>query len=273
MTDPWSGAPATTDSRAASATRRVLCFAHRGARAHAPENTLLAFSIAFDLGADAIECDVRQSRDGRLVIIHDDTVDRTTTGTGPVADQSLAELRGLNAGVRWRLPQRIPTLEETLALVRERGGVNLEVKGESVAASVATAQALAVVLRDLEEALRERVLVSSFEHPAISLLKEELPWLRVAALFGDEWRRRDIIGPARLLGAEAIHPGVKLVSEDVVRRAHESGLRINVWTANSWGTIRQLIDWGVDGLFSDYPERVIIARATMQSDFAKSSTH
>jgi glycerophosphoryl diester phosphodiesterase len=272
MTDPGAArAHLATATSSVRATRGVICYAHRGARAHAPENTLLAFKVAFDLGADAIECDVRLSRDGRLVIMHDDTVDRTTDGTGPVADQSYTELRGLDAGARWRLPQRIPTLEETLALVRERGGgVNLEVKGESGAASIATAQELAVVLRELGEGLREQVLVSSFEHPAVALLKEELPWVRVAALFSDEWRRRDIIGPARLLGAEAIHPSVKLVSEDVVRRAHESGLRINVWTANSWGTIRQLIAWGVDGLFSDCPERVIIARATMESDFAKS---
>lgn len=271
MTDPWAaGAHLATAISTVRATRSVVCYAHRGARAHAPENTLLAFKVALDLGADAIECDVRLSRDGRLIIIHDDTVDRTTDGTGPVADQSYTELRGLDAGARWRLPQRIPTLEETLALVRERGGgVNLEVKGESVAASVATAQALAPLLNELNEGMREQVLVSSFEHPAVALLKEELPWLRVAALFGDEWRRRDIIGPARLLGAEAVHPNVKLVSEDIVRRAHESDLRINVWTANSWGTIRQLIAWGVDGIFSDCPERVVIARATMEGDFAK----
>ncbi|HEV2404894.1 MAG TPA: glycerophosphodiester phosphodiesterase family protein, partial [Ktedonobacterales bacterium] len=123
--------------------RSLVCFAHRGARAHAPENTLLAFSLAFDLGADAIECDVRRSRDGQLVIIHDGTVDRTTDGTGHVSEQGFGELRGLDAGRRWRIAQRIPTLDETLALVWERGGaLNLEIKGDTVEESVETARAV-----------------------------------------------------------------------------------------------------------------------------------
>src|SRR5215469_17981281 len=100
----------------------AVCFAHRGARGHAPENTLLAFDLAFDLGADAVECDVRRSRDGRLVVIHDDTVDLTTNGRGPVAGKSLAELRALHAGASRRIPQVIPELEEVLELVWLRGG-------------------------------------------------------------------------------------------------------------------------------------------------------
>lgn len=243
-----------------------LCFAHRGARAHAPENTLLAFSLAFDLGADAIECDVQRSRDGELVIIHDGTVDRTTNGAGFVSEQALSELRELDAGRRWRVPQRIPTLDETLALVWERvGSINLEVKGESIEESVATAQALEPVLRGQLPAFRERILVSSFEHPALKLLKERLPWLRVGALFGSEWRRRDLIEPARELAAEAIHPALTLTSPELIRRAHEADLRVNVWTANRPASIEQMIRWGVDGVFSDYPERVVILRERLRA--------
>ncbi|WIG61447.1 MAG: Glycerophosphoryl diester phosphodiesterase [Ktedonobacterales bacterium] len=243
---------------------RVICYAHRGARAAAPENTLHAFAVAFDLGADAIECDVQRSRDGRLVIIHDGTVDRTTDGTGPVAEQSFAELRALNAGARWRQPQRIPTLDETLALVRERGGaLNLEIKGESVAESVGTAEAVAPVLAALDPAFLARILVSSFEHPALALLKQRLPGLRIAALYGTDWKGRNLIAPALALRAEAIHPGVNLSTHELVRRAHDAGLRANVWTANRWATIRKLLTWQVDGLFSDYPERVIQARAAL----------
>lgn len=239
-----------------------FCYAHRGARAHAPENTLLAFSMAFDLGADAIECDVQRSRDGELVVIHDGTVDRTTDGTGLVSEQALSELRGLDAGRKWRVSQRIPTLEETLALIWERGGsVNLEVKGESVAESVGTAQAIEPILRQQHPLFRKRILVSSFEHPAVALLKERLPWLRVGALYGTTWRRRDLIAPARDLGAEAIHPALSLVSSALIHHAHDAGLRVNVWTANRISTIEQLVRWGVDGIFSDYPERVVIVRA------------
>jgi glycerophosphoryl diester phosphodiesterase len=245
--------------------QRVVCYAHRGARGHAPENTLRAFDLAFDLGADAIECDVQRSHDGELVIIHDGTVNRTTSGAGAVAALTFADLRALDAGRVWRIPQRIPTLAETLDLVRRRGGaLNLEIKGESVEESIGTAEAVTPVLYALEEPLRARLLVSSFEHPAVALLKERLPWLRVAALYsGREWQRRDMLAPALALGAEAIHPSVSLTTAELVTQAHAAGLRVNVWTANRIGAIRKLIAWGIDGLFSDYPERVIIARSQM----------
>ena len=253
--------------RSEERTLRPVCYGHRGARGHAPENTLLAFELAFDLGDDAIECDAQRSADGELVIIHDGTLNRTTDGRGPVAAQSLEALRALDAGRAWRLPQRIPTLDETLALTRRRGGaLNLEIKGESVAESVATAEAVAAVLQTLAEddPLRERLLVSSFEHPAVLLLKERLPWLRVGALFGGRsWPIGAMITVAQALGAEAIHPGATLTTADLIAQAHTAGLRVNVWTANRWSTIRQLIAWGVDGLFTDYPERVIIERARL----------
>lgn len=245
--------------------RQVICYAHRGARGHAPENTLMAFDLAFDLGAEAIECDVQRSRDGELVIIHDGTVNRTTNGVGAVAALSFADLRALDAGRVWRIPQRIPTLAETLDLVRRRGGaLNLEIKGESVEESVGTAEAVEPVLRELEEPLRARLLVSSFAHPAVARLKERLPWLRVVTLYsGREWQKQDMLAPALAMGAEAIHPGVALTTAELVTRAHAEGLHVNVWTANRSTTIRKLIAWGVDGLFSDYPERVIIARAQL----------
>ncbi len=250
---------------APASQRRVMCYAHRGARAYAPENTLLAFALAFDLGAEAIECDVQRSRDGTLVIIHDGTVDRTTTGAGYVAEHRFAELRTLDAGTRWGMPQRVPTLEETLALVRERGAViNLEIKGESLKEAVGTAEAVEAVLRTLDVSFRRRVLVSSFEHPALLLLKERLPWLRIGMLYGDEWRGKDLLAPALALGAEAIHPGTSLVSRELIRRAHDVGLHVNVWTVNRRSRIHQLITWDVDGIFSDYPERVIIARAQLR---------
>jgi glycerophosphoryl diester phosphodiesterase len=238
----------------------LAVFAHRGARAHAPENTLLAFRLAFDLGADAIECDVQRAADGALVIIHDEKLNRTTTGRGPVAEKSLAELRALDAG----RGQRIPTLDEVLALCRARGRqVNLEIKAETPAAAVATAETMELALVVQDEPMRPLILVSSFELPAVAHLKERLPWLRVATLHGGRrWRRRDLLAPAREMGAEAVHPSVSVVTPDLVRRAHTGGLRVHVWTANRWSTLRQLLAWGVDGVFSDYPERAVITRAT-----------
>lgn len=249
------------------AEKHVMGFAHRGARRYAPENTLMAFDLAFDLGADAIECDVQRSRDGALVIIHDGSVNRTTNGWGLVSAMDLDQLRRLNAGARWNMDQRIPTLDETLDLVRRRGGaINLEIKAESQAEALTTAEAVLPVLAALDDDFRSRVLVSSFELSAVALIKRRMPGIRVAALYsGREWRRKDMIAPALEIGAEAIHPGVSLVSEALVTRAHAAGLRVNVWTANRVAVIAGLLSCGVDGIFSDYPERVIIGHTLVQA--------
>ena len=243
-------------------SKPVTIYAHRGARGHAPENTLLAFSLAFDLGAEAIEFDVQRSSDDQLVVIHDDTVDRTTNGRGYVRETAFEKLRELNADVRWNTPQRIPTLTETLALVEARGGaMNLEVKADSREDALATAATLESMLADLNELMRARILVSSFELDAVTWLKSRLPWLRVGALFtGAQWRQENMVARALDLDAEAIHPNIRLVLPDLVERAHDAGLRVNVWTANRWPTIRRLLALGVDGIFSDLPERVVIER-------------
>jgi glycerophosphoryl diester phosphodiesterase len=249
--------------KAGASLPRPTIFAHRGARGHAPENTLLAFSLALDLGADAIEFDVQRSSDGQLIVIHDGTVDRTTDGHGAVRETPLERLRALDAGIAWKTPQRIPTLAETFALVQARdGAMNLEVKAESREDALVTAALIESALADLDEPMRERLLVSSFELDAVAGLKSRLPWLRGGTLFaGTHWRKEDMIARALELGAEAIHPGIRLVTSDLVDRAHDAGLRVNVWTANRWTTIRKLLLIGVDGIFSDAPERVVIERA------------
>jgi glycerophosphoryl diester phosphodiesterase len=242
-----------------------ICYGHRGARGHAPENTLLAFDLAFDLGADGIECDAQLSADGRLVIIHDGTVNRTTNARGAVHALSFEALRQLDAG----RGQRIPTLDETLALVGGRGGLlNLELKAESDTEALAVAAAVAARLAALlgDDPLRERIIASSFSLPAVEEIKRRLPWLRVGALFGGRaWTRPAMIERALALDAEAIHPHPRILTAETVRAAHEAGLRVNVWTANRWATIRQLIAWDVDGVFSDFPERVVIARRVRQT--------
>lgn len=241
----------------------VTVFAHRGARGHAPENTLLAFSLAFDLGSDAIEFDVQRSADGQLVVIHDETVARTTNGRGVVHEMSFDQLRSLTADVRWNTRQIIPTLSEAVALVEARGAaMNLEVKAESRENALATAEIIASFLANLQEPLRERLLISSFELDAVAWLKRQLPWLRVGALFsGSQWRKEDMIARALDLSAEALHPNIRLITPDLVEHAHAAGLRVNVWTANRRQTIRRLLALGVDGIFSDLPERVVIERA------------
>lgn len=256
---------ATAQRADPASTPAPICYAHRGARGHAPENTLLAFDLAFDLGADGIECDAQLSRDGRLVIIHDGTVNRTTSGRGAVRDLTFAALRQLDAG----RGQTIPTLEETLALVRTRGGLlNIELKAESDAEALQVSEAVAALLSAMskDDPMRTRLIASSFSLPAVSDIKRRLPWLRVGALYGGRaWTRQTMIERALTLGADAIHPHPRILTRGTVRAAHDAGLRVNVWTANRKATIRQLIAWEVDGVFSDFPERVVIARRLGQT--------
>ncbi|HEX9038411.1 MAG TPA: glycerophosphodiester phosphodiesterase family protein [Ktedonobacterales bacterium] len=240
------------------------CYAHRGARGHAPENTLLSFDLAFDLGADGIECDAQLSSDGQVVIIHDSTVNRTTNGRGPVGAQSFEALRTLDAGWPARAPQRIPSLQETLSLVWRRGGLlNLELKADSDGEAVALAERVAPILDALpvDDPVRSGLLLSSFNFAALTRAQELMPWARFGALFGGRtWTRASMIEAARRLRAHAIHPHPRILSEDAIKAAHDAGLQVNVWTANRISTIRQLISWEVDAIFSDYPERVVIAR-------------
>ncbi len=248
----------------AHARNGPISYGHRGARGHAPENTLLAFDLAFDLGADGIECDVQLSADGRIVVIHDSTVNRTTNGRGPVNGMSFEALRALDAGRLMRLPQRIPTLEETLALVWRRGGLlNLELKADTDTEAVTVAEAVAPVLNALPEdnPLRAGLLLSSFSFPAVARMRELAPWARTATLYGGRaWTGSAMIESALHLGVEAIHPHPRILTEGTIRAAHEAGLKVNVWTANRLATIRRLIAWNADGVFTDYPERMVIAR-------------
>lgn len=241
-----------------------ICFGHRGARGHAPENTLLAFDLAFDLGADGVECDAQISADGKVVIIHDSTVNRTTNGRGKVTDLSFEELRALDAGRLMRIPQRIPTLEETLALVWRRGGrLNVELKADTEQDAIAVAEAVAPILNAIpaSDHLRDCILISSFKLASLTRMRKLTPWARLGALYGGRgWTRTTMIETARKLGVDAIHPHPRIVTDETVRAAHDAGLSVNVWTANRLATIRQLLAWGVDGVFTDFPERVVTLR-------------
>jgi glycerophosphoryl diester phosphodiesterase len=224
--------------------------AHRGASGRAPENTLLAFRTAFELGADAIECDVQLSADGEPVILHDATLERTTNGHGALAALRLEELRWLDAGAG----ERIPTLQEVLALCRAAGKlVNLEVKADTLAQALAIAQVVGKAIEQGQQ--QELTLVSSFWLPAVAAIKSAYPTIRVATLHsGLRWRFFSMIRAARACGASAIHPHSTLVSRSVVQAAHAAGLEVNVWTVDRPQTMQRLRSWGVDGIMTNYPE-------------------
>lgn len=231
---------------------RVL--GHRGARGHAPENTLKGFRLGVALGADWVECDVHLTRDGQVVVIHDDTVDRTTTGSGAVRDLTLAQIRQLDAGDG----ERVPTLEALLDWAKPLAplGVAIEIKSENSAASSLAAAVVRVVNA---HAMVERVMVISFDTAAIREVKALAPEIRTGWLFADP--QAQVIQAAQQLGASAIWPQLRLVTRDLVDRCHQQGVAVWTWLANSSEDIEQALSAGVDGMGSDFPERVRTAIA------------
>ncbi len=227
----------------------MLCFGHRGAAGHAPENTLLSIRTAMELGADWVEIDV-QRVEGELLVFHDEWLERTTNGSGRLAERDFAYLRGLDAGCG----ERIPLLSEVSGLIAGRIGLNIELKGPGTVAPVA--RQLETLRRDgWPEAL---LLVSSFNHRWLGELREYLPWVRLGALLVG--LPLDDAACADLVGAWSFHPCREFLDARLVEDAHRRGLRVIPFTINDPGELARMRELGVDGVFSDYPERVIAGR-------------
>jgi glycerophosphoryl diester phosphodiesterase len=240
-----------------------LGIAHRGASGRAPENTHAAFAAALALGAEAIELDCQLSSDGELVVIHDETLERTTDGEGPVGDRSAAELAELDAGA-WFDPsyrgERIPRLADVLAQLQGRVTLNVEIKSArdlgriepKLAALVAAANAA------------EWVVFSSFHPDAVRNLRFAAPWARLGVLCNEDPRQRGL-ALALELAAEMVIPGRRWVDARVVEEAHVHGLDVWVWTVNEPGEMRRLVALGVDAIFSDWPERFAALKALAET--------
>jgi glycerophosphoryl diester phosphodiesterase len=236
---------------------RPLIIAHRGARGDAPENTLAAFRMAIDMGADGIECDVDACATGQIVIMHDSSVDRTTDGAGRVHQMALSALRALDAGA-WFGPsfagERVPLLEELLDLARGRARVNIEIK--SVDARARGVE-LAVACLVRERHMEDEVIISSFNPLVLARMRRVAPELRRGLLYsrGLPFPLRRVWA-RRWVGASALHPHLGLVHERYVTRAAQQGYRVNVWTVNAREQMRAMINAGVDAIITDYPARL-----------------
>lgn len=228
--------------------------AHRGASGYAPENTLAAFRRAVALGATFIETDLQLSRDARFVAIHDDTVDRTTNAKGKVHDLTLAELRRLDAG-SWLgsefADERIPMLEELLDFSKKQDVVfYLELKP---GASWGAEHALIGALRESGEI--PRTVVISFDPPILQKLREIEPTLMTGLLYDAQVDRP--VDRAVEVGARQLCVRGDLVTPALLAEARRRDLQVVCWTINHPAHMRMLMDAGVDGIMSDYPDRVI----------------
>ena len=222
-----------------------LCIGHRGARGHEPENTLRSVRRALELGAHGIEIDVRMA-DGEIVVIHDGTLDRTTDGSGAVSRKSLAQLRALDAGQG----ERIPTLREVFETVDRRAFVNVELKGRRTAGPVSALIAEFVEQRGWSY---EDFVVSSFSRAELRAIAD--PRIPIALLLARPTRLYPL--SARRVRASAVNPALRYVTRQFVEDAHRRGLRVFVYTVNEPADIARMREWGVDGVFTDYPERAL----------------
>ncbi|WP_435358879.1 glycerophosphodiester phosphodiesterase [Haloarchaeobius sp. DFWS5] len=211
--------------------------AHRGFADEAPENTVAAVEYAAAQDADFVEFDVRRCGSGEVVVVHDETVDRVTDGTGRVADLSLSTLQSLSV---LESDQSIPTLERVLDAVPSSLGVNVELKETGLAADVADA----LSSHDGE------AMVSSFEEDALREMREADPSVSTAFL-SDRFRDRPV-KTAQRLDCDYVHPNYQLcLLSRLVERAHDTGIEVNVWTIRHGAIARLLGLRGVDGVTSD----------------------
>lgn len=225
---------------------RPLIWAHRGASARAPENTFSAFAAAVADGADGLELDIQLSRDGTPVVMHDESVDRTTDGAGLVRELRLQELQALDAGA-WFSPafagEKVPTLEQVLVNFAGRLFLNLEVKQR---------QAGLVVLEMLRDCPRPEVLISSFDWSLLALLRRADPRIPLAVLLETRhWHRALCV--ARQIRAVSLHPRVDLLSRPLLASCRHRGVPVIPWTVDEPRIAQRLFRAGVAGVFSNHP--------------------
>lgn len=225
----------------------MLKIGHRGAKANIAENTLESIQHALKAGADGIELDVHVCATGELVVMHDFTVDRTTNGTGEVHKLTLAELKALSIGGSYT----IPTLDEVFEAVGNDCFVNIEMKGRHTAKAVS--DFVDVLVKD-KGYRYEDIIVSSFQREELEVMSELNPNVHLGILTqasvtqAAEW--------AMEFKAKALHPHFSLLTESNVKNAKQAGFKIITWTVNDPENIERMKAYGVDGIISDYPERL-----------------
>lgn len=240
-------------------------FAHRGASAHAPENTLAAFELAIQQNADGIELDVKLSADGQVVVIHDSTLDRTTGARGRVKDLSLADLRSLDAGSYFApdfKAEQIPTLEQVFDALGKRALINVELTNYDTPRDHLVESVCMLVKKF---SLQKRVMFSSFFATNLSKAGGYLPEVP-RGLLARPW----ILGAwARSFGYafgkyQALHPNLKDVTPEQVQRVHRLNGRVHAYTVNRAEDMRRLFGWGVDAIFTDDPHLAVRVRGESQ---------
>jgi glycerophosphoryl diester phosphodiesterase len=236
----------------------VLVVGHRGFSAAAPENTQASFKKAMEVGVDMIELDVHLSQDGQVVVIHDDTLNRTTNGKGKVVNYTLNELKQLDAG-SWFGSQffgeRIPTLKEVLELTHGQVLLCIELKvgdlGQYTLKDLADRS-----LQEVEKAgMLSRVLFASFYLSAIERIREKNPGMPVALIYSKSWSSPQEVTGGRPISVLSFHGTV--LTQTNATKARQQGIKLLVWTVNTEEQMEHFLNMGVDGIITNYPDRLI----------------
>lgn len=239
---------------------RPIILGHRGACAYAPENTLEAFQLAFEQGADGIELDAKLSADGEVVVIHDATVDRTTNGHGRVASLTLADLRALEAGSffseKYR-GARIPTLSEVFEAFGEKGLINVELTNYYAGRDDLAEKVCGLVKK---HALQAHIILSSFFGYNLKKAAKLLPEVPRGLLALDGWKGIWARSFGFMFGDyQALHPNIRDVNRQQVQRVHRLERRVHIWTVNAPDEIRRMQELEVDGIITDDPQAAVSA--------------
>ncbi|MEM2028269.1 MAG: glycerophosphodiester phosphodiesterase family protein [Candidatus Bathyarchaeia archaeon] len=216
-----------------------LKIGHRGAKAYEPENTIRSFKRALELGVNAIELDVRRTKDGELVVIHDAEVDRTTSGKGLVSELTLREIKELST----EKGEKIPTLEEALDFLDRKVRILIELK------EIGTEDKVLEIVRKRD--LEDNVIIISFHEEALRRIRELSDSVKTGLIYVNH---KDPIKTALSLKAQYLFPMYRFVHSSFVKKAHENGLKVVVWTINTPEEAREYAEKGVDGIASDRPD-------------------
>ena len=232
---------------------RIIVQGHRGAMGHAPENTLVSFELGYNLGSDVIELDVHLTRDGRLAVMHDPEVSRTTDGTGSLQHMDTAEILALDASKRfWPTYRdiRVPFIEEVLAWAKGKIDLVLEIKGDSFPAEGIER----LLIEKIDEAeMNDHVMVISFYHESLRTIKRLRPSIPTGILYTG--RPIDPVRMTKDAQADSFRCDWRYLHRDDVRRAHEAGLWVGCWTADTEDVFTHLADMKVDSAGCNYPDR------------------
>ncbi len=236
----------------------MFAIGHRGFSGAAPENTLASFKRAMEVGSDMIELDVHLSKDGQVVVIHDDTLKRTTSGMGKVADFSLQELKRLDAG-KWFgsrfFGEKIPTLNEVLELTRGKIPIHIELKEGDLGRYTITDLADRSFEEVEKAGMLNQVLFGSFSLAAVERILEKNPSLPVALIYNKAWDLpQDVAGgrPIPILSSSG-----KVLNQANASKARQQGMKVIVWTVDQEEQMEQFLNVGVDGIVTNYPDRLI----------------